>query len=368
MKAIAIRAGAGAPHLADRPQPNPPAPDEVLLRVLRVGICGTDREEISGGRAQAPAGKTELVIGHEMLGRVEQVGAQVSRAKPGDLGVFTVRRGCRQCLPCEMGRSDMCLTGKYQERGIKGLDGYQAEFVLDQEIYLVRLAPELAGIGVLAEPMSVAEKAVEEAQRIQLGRLPQAAATPDWWHGRPCLVAGLGPIGLLAALALRLRGATVYGMDIVPEATARPQWLLAIGGQYINGKQVPTTQIKSLEQAMDVVIEAAGIASLSFNLLDTLAPTGVMVLTGIPGGDRPLQLDGAALVRGLVLGNQSIAGSVNAARGHFQTGVDDMLAAELRWPGHVAKLITHTYTAQDFATAFSEHPADEIKAIIEWEQ
>ncbi|MGH9489684.1 MAG: glucose 1-dehydrogenase [Terriglobales bacterium] len=368
MQAIAIRPGAGAPHLVDRPQPGLTAPDQVLLRVLRVGICGTDREETSGGRAEAPAGQSELILGHEMLGRVEQTGAQVTRVKPGDLGVFTVRRGCTQCLPCRMGRADMCLTGKYHERGIWGLDGYQAEFAVDQESYLVRLDPELAGIGVLAEPMSVAEKAIDEARRIQVGRLPQAGASPDWWFGRPCLVAGLGPIGLLAALALRLRGAAVYGLDIVPESTARPQWLLAIGGQYINGKQVPTDQIRTLKGAMDVVIEAAGIASLSFNLLDALAPTGVIVLTGIPGGDRPLQFDGAALVRGLVLGNQAMAGSVNAARDHFQMGVDDMLAAELRWPGHVAKLITHKYAAKDFATAFSQHPADEIKAVIEWAQ
>ncbi len=368
MKAIAIQPGVGQPHWVDRTQPTITAANQVLLRVLRVGICGTDREEILGGRSKAPEGQKELVIGHEMLGRVEKVGDQVTRAKPGDLAVFTVRRVCGECLPCAMNRPDMCLTGKYHERGIWGMDGYQTEYVVDQEQYLVRLAPELADIGVLAEPMSVAEKAIDEAGRIQAGRLPQASAAPDWWFGRPCLVAGLGPIGLLAALALRVRGATVYGLDIVPEASARPQWLLAIGGQYINGQEIPPDKIASLRRSMDVIIEAAGIASLSFNLLDALGANGVMVLTGLPDGDRPIELNGAALVRGLVLGNQAIAGSVNAARDHFQLGVDDMLSAELRWPGHVAKLITHHYAAQDFATGFSQHPDDEIKAVIEWAQ
>ncbi|MGH9534547.1 MAG: glucose 1-dehydrogenase [Terriglobales bacterium] len=366
MQAIAIQPGVGKPHLVDRPQPAITAPDQILLRVLRVGICGTDREETSGGRAQAPSGQTDLVIGHEMLGRVEHVGAKVTRAQVGDLAVFTVRRGCGHCLPCAMNRSDMCLTGQYHERGIWGLDGYQTEFALDQEQYLVRLAPELAGVGVLAEPMSVAEKAIDEAQRVQNGRLPQAGTSPDWWFGRACLVAGLGPIGLLAALALRLRGAAVYGLDVVPASSPRPQWLLAIGGQYINGQQVATSEIRPLQRAMEVIIEAAGIAALSFNLLDALAPTGVMVLTGIPGGDRPIQLDGAALIRGLVLSNQAIAGSVNAARDHFQIGADDLLSAELRWPGHVAKLITHSYAAADAATGFSQHPTDEIKAVVEW--
>ena len=69
------------------------------------------------------------------------------------------------------------------------------------------------------------------------------AATPDWLHNRRCLVAGLGPVGLLATLALRLRGAEVYGLDIVEADSARPQWLAHIGGQYVDGRQVPAENV-----------------------------------------------------------------------------------------------------------------------------
>ena len=103
-----------------------------------------------------------------------------------------------------MNRADMCQTGKYRERGIRGLDGYQTEFAVDQEQYVVRVPPELEPVGVLMEPLSVVEKAIDEALRVQTVRCPDAATTPDWLHGRRCLVAGLGPVGLLAAMVLRL--------------------------------------------------------------------------------------------------------------------------------------------------------------------
>ncbi|MGE5679770.1 MAG: alcohol dehydrogenase, partial [Bacillota bacterium] len=67
MKAIAITPGKGEARLIDRPEVNISSPDEVKLKVLQVGICGTDREETSGGRADAPLGSNELVIGHEMF-------------------------------------------------------------------------------------------------------------------------------------------------------------------------------------------------------------------------------------------------------------------------------------------------------------
>src|SRR5512146_659718 len=184
MKAIAVVPGTKTIRLVDRPEPSIAAGDEIKLRVRRVGICGTDRDEALGGRAKAPQGQTELVIGHEMFGQVVEAGKAVTRVKPGDYALFTVRRGCGKCLPCIMSRADMCRDGNYLERGIWGLDGYQAEYVVDREQYVIKVPPELEPIGVLAEPMAVAEKAIAEAVQIQMARLPDAPATPDWLFGR----------------------------------------------------------------------------------------------------------------------------------------------------------------------------------------
>lgn len=366
MKAIACTPGTTNLRLLDRPEPRIAAPDEVKLRVLRVGICGTDREEAAGGRSMAPAGQTDLVLGHEMFGQVVDVGKSVSRVKPNDFAVFTVRRGCGKCLPCTMNRPDMCRTGNYRERGIWGLDGYQTEYVVDQEQHIVQVPSSLEAAGVLCEPLSVSEKAIDEAVRIQVARLPDAPATPNWLHGRRCLSAGLGPIGLLAALILRLRGAEVYGLDIVDGASARPRWLEHIGGHYIDGRQITPDKVDDAVGAMDLIVESTGVASLEFNLLDALAPDGAYVVTGIPGGDHPIELDGAELMRQLVLDNQVMFGSVNAARDHYQMAIDDLMHASLLWADHASKLITHRHSYTDFAAAYQQHPADEIKSVIEW--
>ncbi len=366
MKAIAIIPGTAGAHLIERPEPQINATDEVKLRLLRVGICGTDREEVSGGRARAPKGQKELIIGHEMFGQVVSVGSSVTRVKAGDHAVLTVRRGCGECPSCKMNRSDMCQTGRYSERGINGLDGYQTEFVVDQEQYVVGVPPELAFEGVLAEPLSIVEKAIDESIRLQTLRRPDAATTPDWLVGCHCLVAGLGPVGLLASMVLRLRGAEVYGLDVVDSATARPQWLQGIGGCYVDGRQVPADRVQNAVGLMDLILEATGIPSLEFNLLDALALNGVYVITGIPGGDRPLQIDGAELVRELVLDNQVMLGSVNAARGHFQMGIDDLASARMRWGAHLEKLITQRHSPETFAEIAGRHQPDAIKEVVEW--
>jgi threonine dehydrogenase-like Zn-dependent dehydrogenase len=366
MKAIALVPGTTTVRLVDRPQPAIEAADEIKMKVLRVGICGTDREEAAGGRARAPAGQKDLVIGHEMFGQVVETGKAVTRVKPGDHAVFTVRRGCGKCLPCAMNRSDMCRTGEYKERGIWGADGYQTEYVVDQEQYAVRIPAELEKTGVLTEPLSIAEKAIDEAVRLQFARLPDALATPDWLQGRHCLVAGLGPIGLLAALALRLRGAKVFGLDIVDAESMRAQWLTTINGQYVDARQVPANRVNEVLGPMELIIEATGIASLEFNLLDALALNGVYVLTGIPGGHRPIEIAGSELISRLVLGNRVMVGSVNASRDHYQMAVDDLMSAHLRWGDHLDRLITNQYPHTEFMAALGRHDENEIKVVLDW--
>jgi threonine dehydrogenase-like Zn-dependent dehydrogenase len=365
MKAIAIEPGHPGLKIVDRAEPTLGASDEVLLRVVRVGICGTDREEVVGGRARPPDGARELVIGHEMLGRVDRVGAAVTRVRPGQLAVCTVRRECGCCRPCAMGRSDMCATGDYRERGIWRLDGYQTEAIVDSERYMVAVPRELEPIAVLAEPTSVAEKAIEEAVRLQMARLPDAAATPHWLQGRRCLVTGLGPIGLLASLILTLRGAQVTGMDIVDASSARPQWLSTIGGSYLDGRQTRPEQLS--DRPFDFILDATGVAALEFKLIDALNLNGVYVLTGIPGAGKDVEVPGPELITRLVLRNQVVLGSVNASLNNFEQAIADLSDARLRWGDHVTRLITHRTDARSLFDAIGERGADAIKTVVEWD-
>lgn len=366
MKAISVIPGTTSLRLVERPEPLVTAPDKVKLKVLCVGICGTDREEASGGRADPPEGSNDLVIGQEMFGRVVETGGSVTAVKKDDFCVLTVRRGCGRCAACNIDRADMCNTGQYRERGIKGLDGYETEFVVDRQVYAVHVPDELESVGVLTEPLSIAEKAIDEAVRIQDVRLPDAPPIPRWLRGKRCLVAGLGPVGLLAAMALILRGAEVYGTDIVDHSTARPRWLEFIGGKYVDGRKITPDRVEQELGPMHFIFEATGIAALEFNLLDALGVNGIHVLTGIPGGDRPLQVQGAELMRRLVLRNQVMLGSVNASPYHFKMAVADLSGAKHRWGDHVEKLITHRYRPEEFEKALRHHGEDEIKSVIEW--
>jgi len=367
MKAIAIIPGTTDVFLTERPDPVLVGDDEVKIKVWEVGICGTDREEVSGGRASAPKGSKELIIGHEMFGQVVEVGSAVTRARPGDYGLFIVRRGCGHCAACLNGRSDMCYTGNYTERGIKGADGYQAEYVIDKEQYLVRVPGSITDIGVLTEPMSVAAKAIDEALMLQSARLKDFDNPGNWLSGKKAFIAGIGPIGILAAFALRLRGAEVYGLDVVPADSIRPKVLEAIGGKYIDGREIGVTDVDDKIGEMDFAFEATGIAQLQIQIIDTLAVNGIYVATGIPGGDRPLTLNAGSLMQQLVLKNQLLIGSVNASLHHYEQAVDYLTRSKEKWPEAIAQVVTHKAPYQEFKTVLHQHLADEIKAVISWQ-
>lgn len=366
MKAIALIPGTTQVSLVDVAEPVINAADEVKIKIWQVGICGTDREEVEGGRADAPAGKKELIIGHEMFGQVVETGNAVTKVKPGDFAMFTVRRGCNECAACLNNRSDMCYTGKYTERGIKGADGFQSEFVVDKEQYLVKVPEQIKEIGVLTEPMSVAAKAIDEALMIQHARLGNFDKCENWLQGKRALVAGIGPIGLMAAFALRLRGAEVLGMDIVHETSLRPQILKQIGGTYINGRKLSTTDIDTACGESHFVFEATGIEQLQIELIDTLAINGIYVATGIPAGERPMTIKAGDIMQQLVLKNQIILGSVNASPDHYRMAVDDLVACFQKWPEAIRQTITEKIPYSRFKDALDHHSVNEIKVVVDW--
>ena len=367
MKAISLVPGTTNISLKEVIEPQITYEDEIKMKVLQVGICGTDREEASGGRAKAPDGQTELIIGHEMFGQVIEIGGKVKNVQVGDFGVFTVRRGCGKCSACKNERSDMCFTGEYTERGIKGADGFQSQFVVDKQVYFIKVPSEIRELGVLTEPMSVASKAIDEAMIIQGARFQDFENTEDWFRGKKALVAGIGAIGILAAFALRLRGAEVYGMDIVEKDSLRPRVLEEIGGKYINGKQVEVTDLDDLLGEVDFVFEAVGLADLQIELIDALGVNGIYVATGIPAGNRPITLNGSDLMRQLVLKNQVVLGSVNASIDHYKMAVADLKGSFDQWPGAINKIITERVSFEKFEKALHNHTQNEIKVIVDWE-
>ncbi|MFB6351897.1 MAG: alcohol dehydrogenase catalytic domain-containing protein, partial [Bradymonadaceae bacterium] len=159
----------------DASAPSIQSPTEVKVEMLEVGICGTDHEIANFEYGTPPDGSDHLILGHEGLGRVESIGAEVEGLTPGDLVVPIVRRPCTdpECLACRHGRQDFCYTGEYTERGINQRHGFMTEAIVDDQQYFVPVADELREIGVLTEPLTIAEKALTQVWDVQ-ERLPWA--------------------------------------------------------------------------------------------------------------------------------------------------------------------------------------------------
>ena len=147
MKAITVEPKKpGSARLEDVPEPDP-LYGSVLVEAVAVGVCGTDVEIAEGKYGWAPPGKSRLVLGHELLGRVIDPGP-ASGLKKGDLVVGIVRRPDPvPCPNCAVGEWDMCSNGQYTERGIKEIDGYMSERWRIEPEYAMKVDPSLGHPG-----------------------------------------------------------------------------------------------------------------------------------------------------------------------------------------------------------------------------
>jgi glucose 1-dehydrogenase len=348
VRAIAVTPGQpGSAELIEVEDPKPGA-GELLVEMLALGVCGTDREILAGEYGWAPADAERIVLGHESLGRVREAppGAGL---EVGDLVAGIVRRP--DPVPCECcadGAFDMCRNGRYRERGIKELHGYGAELVTLEADYAVRIDPALGMLGVLTEPASVVAKAWEQIERFG----PQSCRPL-----RNVLVTGAGPVGLLAALMGVQRGFRVHLLDLATDGP-KPELAAALGAGYHTG---------SVAEACggaepDIVIECTGAPQLVVDALRSTAPGAIVCLLGVSAPGRTLNVDIGALNNELVLENDIVFGSVNANRRHFVMASEALAGADPSW---LRGLITRSVPLDSWADALDKRP-DDIKAVIEF--
>ncbi|MDE3085696.1 MAG: glucose 1-dehydrogenase [Acidobacteriota bacterium] len=345
MKALTVQPlTANSARLEDVPEP-PESDGPVLVETLAVGVCGTDVEIVSGAYGWAPPGRDRLVLGHESLGRVLDAPAGAGVAA-GDLVVGIVRRPDPvPCGNCAVGEWDFCRNGEYTERGIKARDGYCSERYRIEPDFVVKVDPGLGSSGVLLEPASVVAKAWEQVERIG-GRAHFAP--------RRALVTGAGPIGLLAALVGVQKGLDVHVLDQVTSGP-KPQLVAALGATYHTGA------VKDAGDAPDVVIECTGVGALVFDAMEHVGPGGVVCLTGVSSGGRSLDVDAGMLNRSMVLENESVVGSVNANRRHYEAGADALAAADRNW---LERVVSRRVPIDDWGAALERRP-DDVKVVIE---
>ncbi|MFH0911789.1 MAG: glucose 1-dehydrogenase [Planctomycetota bacterium] len=366
MKAIALRKGAQDVELVDLPKPVPGA-GEVLVKIIRCGLCGTDREIIRRGIPDVPPGEAFLVLGHEGLGRVVELGTKTKTSlRPGDLVTIMVRRGCGLCNACQTGHVDYCYTGQYTERGIHKAHGFFTEYIVEEPGYLVPVPPGLEDIGVLAEPMSVSAKAYQVAASL-MGRVCFDGACSFRGRREKALVAGHGPIGVLAALLLLVEGFDVSVLGRRETGDPQRAFLESFGIRYLNAARDEDRTVVEKEGGVFLIIEATGLAELTFRLPALLGRNGILVLTGVPRGPQEIRLDGNRLMASLVRYNQTITGTVNASRDNFEMALRYLEAFKNQDPRIASRILTGRYTLSNWRDAFAPKSKDEIKAVIEFE-
>jgi len=367
LKAVAVFPKTRQLKLIDHPEPSISSPTDIKLRMIDIGICGTDKEIVTFQYGTPPPGSDYLIIGHESLGEVIETGPAVGSLKKGDLIVTMVRRPCEhpECVACRAGRQDFCYTGDFTERGIKGRHGFMTEFVVDDEKFMNHVPPGLRDVAVLVEPLTIAQKAIEQLWQVQ-SRLPWACPVEPGKPAAYChkaLVLGAGPVGLLGAMALTVRGFQTFVYSKTPVPNPRADLCSSIGVKYISSDQTSVDDMAKMIGAIDLVYEAVGASSLAFDVMRVLGTNGVFIFTGVPGRKGPIPVDTDNLMRDFVLKNQVIYGTVNAGKQAFQNAITDLAEYRRRWPGALEKLITARFKI-DQAIDLLTGRIDGIKNVV----
>ena len=348
MKAVTVE-----PHkpnsarLDDIPEPDARG-GSLLVEAVAAGVCGTDVEIVEGKYGWAPPGASRLVLGHESLGRVLDPGS-AGGFRAGDLVAGIVRRPDPvPCPSCAVGEWDMCRNGRYTEHGIKEIDGFMSERWRIDADYAMKVDSSLGLMGVLLEPATVVTKAWE-----QVVTVGQRA----FWEPRTALVTGAGPIGLLAALVVHQHGLEVHVLDRA-ESGPKPALVRALGATYHTGT------VADVGFQPDVIIECTGVGQVIADTIRSIAPGGVVCLTGVGSGGRTVGLGTADVATNIVLRNNAVVGSVNANKRHWYKAAQVLARADRSW---LARLVTRTVPPDQFMLAFQREP-DDIKVVIQFAQ
>jgi threonine dehydrogenase-like Zn-dependent dehydrogenase len=358
MQAIGAFPNSTEPRLVDAREPEGPRVDEVLCRTVRLGVCGTDRDILESAQPMVPHGEPFLVLGHECLGQIERVGKDISGLSPGDYVVPVVRRA----FDVRTLRPDMLPFGTFTERGIVHEHGFSAPRWIDRPRYLFRVPAEIREIAVFTEPMSVAEKGINEALAVQRGRLGDATSA------NPCvLITGLGPIAFACLVACRCRGwpATVYGRD--DENTFRARLVQDFGGRYVSERQFDANPSDVERDGFDMILECTGSDEVLMHVATALASCGVMVWLGSCRRPEPRVHNLDVLMRNAVLRNHIHLGIVNAAPRDFEHAIAHLQQLHRECPNQMAALFTAQVSLPEVLWHCKHRQPQGIKTVVRYD-
>ena len=358
MQAIGAFPRMTEPRIVELPEPSQPAAGEVLCRTVSLGVCGTDRDILEAAQPMVPQGEPCLVLGHECLGRVESVGDRVSAISVGDYVVPVVRRAFDR----HSARPDMLPFGTFTERGIVHEHGFSSPRWIDRPEYLFRIPREIVEIAVFTEPLSVAEKGINEALAVQRGRLGS-----DAWSNPRVLVTGLGPIAFASLLACRCRQwpVTVYGRD--DEQTFRAKLAQDWGASYISDVHFEGNLDDVEGQGFDLILECTGSDEVLMRVAPALASCGVMVWLGSSRRPQPRRHNLDVLMRNAVLRNHVHLGTVNAAPRDFEQAIEHLSELNRTHSEQMRAIFTAHVSLSDVLWHCKNREPQGIKTVVRYD-
>ena len=336
MKTV-VAHGAKDLRIEERETPKP-GPGEVLLRIERGGICGSDLHYYNHGGFGTVRLKEPMILGHEVAGRVEAIGEKVDGLDVGALVALSPSRPCYQCQYCLEGRHNHCMDMRFYGSAMPfpHIQGAFRELIVADPKQCIPSHGLSAGEAAVAEPLAVVLHAAKRAGDLM---------------GKRVLITGCGPIGQLAVLVARAAGAMeIVATDVAPFTLGMAQKLGA--DQTHNVAEAPDAlhAYAANKGHFDVLFECSGVAAALASAVSAMRPGGVVMQLGL-GGDMTLPV-------------QAMTAKELELRGSFRFHAEFRAAVEMMQNGRidVKPLITHTFSIEEAVPAF-EMAADRSQAI-----
>jgi (R,R)-butanediol dehydrogenase / meso-butanediol dehydrogenase / diacetyl reductase len=273
----AVFHGPGDVRIESVPEPGPPGPGELLIRVSTAALCGTDSAEWAHGPLLA---RPPVVLGHEFTGAVVAAGSEVSGFPAGTRVVSGAGISCGGCAWCAAGRTNLCAT--YQTLGLHR-DGGLAEFVLSPAAICRTVPDTLDDVGAaMAQPLAVA---LHAARRGLVGQ------------GRSCVVIGAGGIGSFVIAAAAALGAEPLVAVDIDDGRLTTATVLGATSTVHSGRQDALTSVRDVvgSDGAQVVIEASGAPASPAAALSMVRRGGDVVIVGLQAGPLPVDLFSVAV-------------------------------------------------------------------------
>jgi L-idonate 5-dehydrogenase len=336
MRAI-VAHGAKDLRIEIRDMPAPGA-GEVLIRMERGGICGSDLHYYNHGGFGTVRLREAMILGHEVAGRIEALGEDVAGLEAGDLVAVSPSRPCYACTYCVAGQHNHCLHMRFYGSAMPfpHIQGAFREYIVADARQCAKAEGLTAGEAAMAEPLSVVLHAAKRAGDLM---------------GKRVLVTGCGPIGQLAVMVARAAGAAdIVATDVTPFTLDMAR---AVGADTVhNVAEAPgALEVYAKDKGyFDVLFECSGVAVALAGAVPALCPGAVIMQLGL-GGDMTLPM-------------QAMTAKEIELRGSFRFHAEFFTAVAMmqRRRLDVSPLITQTVPLDEAVSAF-DLASDRSQAI-----